>query len=318
MGVGMGAVEKAVERNAQQGGGDYLRMIFWKDDRDGEKKEFSKIVRFLNDDVITAKWYDFVKGGPENKGRDFVVASTLLEDYEDHEDLDANGDPKVKTRPLYPEVANEKDYFATNNVQLPNFKGEMKPPKDMCKEKTCGIVVLREEFRNPKTGQNEVRDLVETRTWEDSDGKTHTESGLVYGVVKMGFKNFWSTFVGYNGRYGSISDRDYEIQRKGNGTDTSYVIMPLDPDPELKTQEQRDKRYEPKVTLKDWILPKARYEEQEKWHRGEGKSTGSTSNNTTSEPRQTAEKAEQPATVSAEGGTAAQALRDELIGYKNV
>lgn len=315
MGVGMGAVEKAVERSAQQGGGDYLRMIFWKDDRDGEKKEFSKIVRFLNDDVITAKWYDFVKGGPDNKGRDFVVASTLVEDYEDKNDLDKDGKPKVKTRPLYAEVADEKDYFATNNIKLPNFKGEMKPPKDMAKEKTCGIVVLREEYTVEIDGKTrrKVRDLIETRTWEDADGKTHTESGLVYGVVKMGFKNFWSTFVGYNGRYGTISDRDYEIQRKGNGTDTNYVIMPLDVDPELETQAQRDERYKPDVTLKDWILPKARYEEAEKWHGGAGKSAPASKSESSGS---TTTAAEQPETVRTEGGSQADALRDELIGYK--
>ncbi len=48
-------------------------------------------------------------------------------------------------------------------------------------------------------------------------------------VVNQGYKNFFSALKGFAGHYQTVLDRDYYIKREGNGTDTDYTIIPLDP-----------------------------------------------------------------------------------------
>jgi len=287
MGVGMGAVEKAVERSKLRSGGsgEFLPGIFWADDKGKENVNYRKVLRFLTDDVITCKIYEFVKGGPENKGRDFYAPQSIVEEID-------NPDGTVTTRPLWEELANEKDYFLENNIWLPDFKQKLVAPGKYAKEKTTGLAVLREEIKESINGKrlSTVHDLVVEREWKDGDDKVQKESGLFFGIVKQGHKNFWSTLVGYYNRYGTIIDRDYEIIRNGNGTDTQYVILPMDPDPAfipaddekhedgtpVTTADKIAERYygegegKLSITLKDYIVPKARYAAAEEWVKGKG------------------------------------------------
>lgn len=48
-------------------------------------------------------------------------------------------------------------------------------------------------------------------------------------VVNMAWKNFYSPLQGYANVYGTVLDRDYHITRKGSGTDTDYMIVPMNP-----------------------------------------------------------------------------------------
>lgn len=49
-----------------------------------------------------------------------------------------------------------------------------------------------------------------------------------YVIVNLGLKNFWNGILAFYKRYGTLLDRDYEITRSGEGTDTDYKAVPLD------------------------------------------------------------------------------------------
>lgn len=306
MGIGMGAAQQAGERKGV-GSGEFLPMIYWKDDREKDGKDFKKIVRFLTDDVITCKIYGFVKGGANGKGRDFIDPDSLL---------DENG------KPIFEELAGEKDYFRTNGIKLPTYKGDLKDAKDIASEQTIGLAVLREEYtvegeRNGKTIRiPKMRDKIEKREWE-KDGEKKSEEGIVVGVVKQSYKNFWSQLAGYYNRYGTICDRDYEITRKGNGTDTSYSIIRLDAADDLPEVVDADasvlmEHYKPKMTLKDWVVPKAKYDAAAEWHGGVKKEGGGTS-----EPAaKREEKSEDSGPVRESTGSSVSDLKKELEDFK--
>lgn len=57
-------------------------------------------------------------------------------------------------------------------------------------------------------------------------------------VVSQGWKNFWGALQGFAGHYGTITDRDYKITRKGSTTDTEYRIIPLDPIKDDRSNEK--------------------------------------------------------------------------------
>lgn len=297
MGIGMGAAQEAGERKAAQGGGDFMPMIFWKDDRAGEGKQYKKIVRFLTDDVITCKIYRFVKGGPEGKGRDFIDPDSLK---------DNDG------KPIFAELEGERDYFRTNNIMLPTYKGDMKPAKDIANEQTFGLAILREEYMVERDGRAVpvMRDLIEKRSWETSDGEKKESEGPVIGVIGQGYKNFWSALAGYFNRYGTICDRDYEITRKGNGTDTTYSIIRLDAAediPDVVDGKTAMAHYKPEKTLKDWIVPKARYDAAAQWL---GEKAQSEAPATSTADQQGGDRVREPS------GSAASDLRKELEDFK--
>lgn len=81
------------------------------------------------------------------------------------------------------------------------------------------------------------RDQTREVTIPEKDGqpeRTVTEKAIV--VVNMGYKNFFSVFEGYAGRYGTILDRDYWIKRNGDDQSTTYQVVPIDP---IETPEGR-------------------------------------------------------------------------------
>ena len=55
-----------------------------------------------------------------------------------------------------------------------------------------------------------------------------------FGIIRQSKKNFWSQLVNLGMRYGTLCDRDYEIKRTGSTLDTTYSIIPLEVDPELR------------------------------------------------------------------------------------
>lgn len=313
MGLGMGAVQSAVDRSERRGNGEYLPAIYWKDDRKGEGKEWSKIIRFITDDVLTCKLYEFVKGGPtsedgKQQGRDFIAPGSLV---------DENG------ALLFPELDGERDYFIAHGVQLPDYKGNLRDPVKSQKEKTIAIAVVREEVRVEQNGRTvtKYKDKVVKRSWTTQDGEEKSEEGIEFGLVKQGHKNFWSMLVGYYNRWGTICDRDYEIQRLGNGTDTQYVIMPCTPDQsveDLDTPEKVAAHYEPPVSLKDWAVSKARYAAAEEWLAPNGGKAGGTGQPVTTAPKGDADqqaRSEPAQQAGTSGGAAGQSLKDELQGY---
>lgn len=96
--------------------------------------------------------------------------------------------------------------------------------------RTWALAVLREEVRN-ENGQvvgfrDQTREVAELKDGKPT-GSTKTEKAAV--VLNMGYRNFFSALQGFAGRYGTVLDRDYYIQRQGNDTQTQYHIVPVDP-----------------------------------------------------------------------------------------
>lgn len=328
MGMGFGAVDKAIERGAAKGGGgrgDYLPNIFWKDDKSGKGEQYRRVVRFLTDDVFVALFYEYVIGGRPNKdgkqfGREFVAVDSIRDlKYEDE------GHPKFGEL-VFPELQEEKDFFLSNDIYLPDYKGVKKPAKDIANERTIGLAVLREVRAENVGGRRReiVSDAIEHREWEDSDGNKKEEDRIRYGLVRQANKNFWSVLSGYYARYGTICDRDYEITRKGNGKDTQYIIVPLDKDPDLETPEQLAERYSPPVSLRDWMVKAARYEEADAWvnwsadDKDSGSSSGDDSGDNSREQnsRGASEDREERGNVRKPSGASDGDLEKELMGYK--
>ena len=255
MGIGMGAVAKTADRQANSGGGggQFLQSIYWQDKNNSKPEDREKVVRFLNDDIVTAKVYGFVKGGPKGTGKDFISPYSLY---------DEDGTPNFDW------VPEAKDYFLDNNILLPDFYGKPTSAEKYAKEQAFGLVVLREEVQvdDKETGRRRtvVQDKIVHREWEQ-DGEVKSYDGPIYGYIKQGFPNFWQILVGFYNRYGTLTDRDYVITRQGNDKNTKYHIVPLDKDPELETPEQLAERYSPPQDLSDLMKHMADYEKAKKW-----------------------------------------------------
>lgn len=249
----MGAVAKTAEKQASQGGGggQFLQSIYWQDKANSKPEDREKVVRFLNDDIVTVKVYGFVKGGPRGNGRDFASPYSLY---------DEDGSPNFDW------VPEAKDYFLDNGILLPDFYGKMQSPEKAAKEQAYGLVVLREEVEAEVDGRRRriVQDKIVHREREQ-DGEVKTYDGPVYGYIKQGFPNFWSILVGFYNRYGTLTDRDYVITRQGNDKNTKYHIVPLDKDPELETPEQLAERYSPPQDLSDMLKHMCDYDKAKAW-----------------------------------------------------
>jgi hypothetical protein len=104
-----------------------------------------------------------------------------------------------------------------------------------------GIAVLREEVYEEVDGQRKLtgyRDV--TTTYEETvDGKVVTKKKPYVGIVAQGMRNFWNAIAVISEKYGSLRDREIEIMRQGQGTDTTYMAFPLD----KKEIENIDTRY---------------------------------------------------------------------------
>ena len=104
-----------------------------------------------------------------------------------------------------------------------------------------GVAVLREEVYEEVDGQRKLtgyRDV--TTTYEETvDGKSVTKKKPYVGIVAQGMRNFWNQIAVISEKYGSLRDREIEIMRQGQGTDTTYMAFALD----KKEIEGIDTRY---------------------------------------------------------------------------
>ena len=250
MAMGMASVKKAQERaDRQTVSGTYLPKIYWADKKDSTEFDRTKTLRFLSNDVIVCRVYEFVPGGKDGKGRDFVDPASLVDD---------------SGQPLWDWVQPHKDFFKLNDVHYPDFKGNLVSHKKQGKERIYALAIVREEYK-AEDGTLKIRDKMVKREWTDKDGNKKEETGPYYGHVKQAVQNFWNTMFRFYQKYGTITDRDYEISRSGNGTDTSFTFIQQDVDPDLKSQDQVDKAYESPVSMEEFMKGMASYEEAYKW-----------------------------------------------------
>lgn len=292
---GFAAVTEAIEKSGQGQGGSAVNIFGW----DGEKRpqENRKILRFLDDEPLVVRFYSFILCKDGNK-RDFPHT----------EDLPENPRP---------------DWIGANIKVKDDKSGEMKAPYPS--NSSVGWAVEREEERVGR-GQFVFTDMVHDVIVEDEDllekaialikekGFDNEVEGNVIknvpvvGLVKQALRNFWEPVTAYYSRYGTITDRDYEISRSGKSLQTKYTIVPTDPDPDLTEQEQVDDRYELAKLLHptptEWI-ERMGSEDRFKYHLMSSEGDGDVSQ----------EKGESKAPSTGRGGSV-NSLKDELDSFR--
>lgn len=274
--TGFGAVQEAIDRSAERGqGGGFLRTLVWKDDRDGKGELYRHTLRFLTDDVVPCEIYEFIPC-KDNKKRDFIIP------------------------PNGPDVVKE------SGIRVPQFGNKNNLIEPKAKNVSLGIAVLREEVSEMVDGRRVLsyKDKMETVSYE-KDGQQVEETRPMYVLVKQSNKNFWGIVGGYWGRYGTITDRDYDITRNRNDKDTNYTIIPCDPIDGLKTEEEVSKAYDPPITLESIIKDLSSPERARKLLLGD--SEGGQDGGGSSEGEKRSESAEESKK------TEFDSLRDQLI-----
>lgn len=197
------AIEDAQKRSeAIQAGasGSNLEYFSW-------KANDSKIVRFLTDNVMTENFAQFILD-KDGKTRNFLIPA------DDPQRLNRYRSPS-------PGVGWQK-HFKSGNLEEPKIR-----------QLGIGVAVLRQEGPSVD-GKMTIEDALVEREF---DGKKYV--GRQFGLVQQSIGNFWHTLaVSCFKLYGTICDRDYLIERSGDGLDTKYSIIPVGTDPELDTLQK--------------------------------------------------------------------------------
>lgn len=127
--------------------------------------------------------------------------------------------------------------------------------------RTWAVVAERElVFDGPKLVgvKDKMREVQEVDADNKPTGVTREEVDIK--VVNLGWKNFFGPMKGMAGVYGTLLDRDYVITRKGDGLDTDYNIVPLDPIPGLDLRNPTPEvaaRYAHTINLDEMIFERA-------------------------------------------------------------
>ena len=206
--TGLAALKDSIERGKTKfsgGGGGRLNYFAWKEDGD------KFVVRFLTDDVITTRFYEWVMTKDGKSTRDFISAP----DYFDN--------PTT-------------DWVQKYQGQSRDFKTKQLLPAKS-REMTVGMAVMREEYTDSE-GQPAVRDKLDKTEVDGTKFDTRW-----FGIIKQAHGNFWDNAMVYYSRWGTLCDRDYEITRTGKGVDTKYHFLALDKDPALKNEAEVQKAY---------------------------------------------------------------------------
>jgi len=198
-------IEAAKVSDTSSGSGGYLnKYISWKA---GERK----VVRFLDNDPIIAEFYDWILSN-DGKTKNFLIDP-------------AKGDLVAKYASPSPGLGWRRD-FKSGNLEERKIS-----------RKGVGIAVLRDEV----PAGNGTTEVVDNFYDLEVGGKLY--KARYFGVIIQGLNNFWDQIDGFERRYGSITDRDYLIERRGGGLDTRYQVIPMDPVEELRNPEALHKFY---------------------------------------------------------------------------
>lgn len=250
MKTGFQAVQEAIDRSAErnQGGSGFLPYLNWKDDRKEKGESYQKTLRFLTDEVVPCKIYEYIPC-KDGKMRDFIVPSSV--------------------------GVEGPDYVKESGVRVTQYGNKNNLIEPKARDMTIGLAVLREEVSEMVDGRRVLsyKDKMETVKYE-KDGEEVEETRPMFGLIKQSNQNFWGTVAGYWSRYGTIIDRDYQITRNGGGVDTNYTIIPCDPIEGLRDEEEVKAAYDPPTTLEKVIQDLASPERAKKLLLGEGESEG--------------------------------------------
>jgi hypothetical protein len=165
-------------------------------------------VRFLDDAIVTTKFYEWIVNN-QGETSEFILAPDLYQ-------FDPNWqgqDWVAKWRSPQPGIGWEKPWQSN----------ELKEPKP--KERTVGMAVLLEPDEDEAGNRipGKFRDKLD---YIDVDGEKHVS--LHFMLVRQALSNFWDQMVGFHGLYGTICDRPYQIERRGEKLKTTYQAIGLD------------------------------------------------------------------------------------------
>lgn len=191
-------MEAAKSAAPARAGGYLNNFISWSD---GEQK----ILRFLDNDPISGQFYDWILTN-DGKTKQFLIDP-------------AKGDLVGKYASPTPGLGWRRDFISGNLEERKITK------------RGVGVAVLRDEVP-AGSGKTEIVDHFYDL---EIGGKAY--KARYFGIIIQGWNNFWNQIDGFAMRYGSITDRDYLIERKGSGLDTRYHIIPMDPIEELRDIE---------------------------------------------------------------------------------
>ena len=196
-------LDSAKKRSVGSGGGFPGAGLGYYNWKPGDKK----VLRFLADDVITEEMYDFIVD-KTGSTKHFLV------DPSDPGRLDRYRAPSP----------------GIGWRNLPR-SSKFEPPK--ARMIGAAVAVLRQEVPGPD-GRMVVEDVI-----FDKEVNEQNLQARHFGIVTQGMPNFWRQLIkGYFKRYGTLTDRDYEITREGASLDTTYNIVPLDVDPDLDSPDK--------------------------------------------------------------------------------
>ncbi len=216
------AIEEGKRKAAAAQSGGYagppsLNYINWKP---GDKK----LLRFLSDEPIIANFAQFIVD-KDGKTKNFMIPPNdpnIMDRYR-----------TVPGNPAYP-LGNQRN-FKTQQVEDIKLR-----------KMGVGIAVLRDEVMID--GKRTIQDYIYEQTVKDKDQVEQTFQSRYFGIVQQSVSNFWHTLaVSCFKRFGTICDRDYLIERTGDGLDTKYSIIPMSSmepnDPDLATLQQVQQFY---------------------------------------------------------------------------
>jgi hypothetical protein len=167
------------------------------------------ILRFLTDDMVSADFYNFVitkKGTPQS----FMINPD-------------NPDYLRKYQSPSPGIGWTRKYKSEELIQ----------PKP--RPQTANIAVLRVEVPDPTDRSRlMLTDAIEDKTIDNTVFKARK-----FGVVVAPSDSLWNSLKNSCiSRFGTLTDRDYEITRIPTERGTNYSVIPLSPVPELDSAEK--------------------------------------------------------------------------------
>lgn len=144
------------------------------------------------------------------------------------------GDGVTRLWQVMDDAADMEGCYVCDNVRVTGGKqdGQLDRPKARGWALACIRNEVLGDGSEEKGGpamQGQIVSYIDATREVERDGKVTQEKDIQ--VVNMGHMNFFSLLAGTHRRYGTLLDRDFAIKRVGEGLNTTYQIVHLDPIP---------------------------------------------------------------------------------------
>lgn len=212
--------DKASRQKSFNNDWEYLSL---KAHEDGIGFGESKVIRFVTDDPDIRETYQHTyaatKNPPADKPSDKGWPKTMGSVCRQAPGFDAvYADCYICDAPEYMKEGKKGKYHPKPSFRLWAVAVEREPMLGTEEMAAAGLIEAYEV--GSTVGYQDV--LVE----REVDGKT--EKAPKFLVLNFGLENFFNSVLGSFNAYGTLLDRDYKVTRKGSGTETEYIIAPMD------------------------------------------------------------------------------------------